>query len=150
MIEIRPTGWLGLIDRTWLGLVWPGLPSNKICTALWHPALHFAIFITIYHVQIKCFLNKLIVPSIVQWIWGESGGDSASLRFGAAKIDSRVSKFFETAKWVILDDYAIFYKDWSGTSPDQTGPPELVMSSHWHQTWLRSPVLPLRLDRSDY
>jgi len=44
----------------------------------------------------------------------------------------------------------IFYKDWSGTSPNQTGPPKLVGSSHRHQPGRASLVLPPRLDRSDY
>ena len=48
------------------------------------------------------------------------------------------------------DSRAIFYKDWSGTSPNRTRPPELVGSSHRHQPGLTSVVLPPRLDRSDY
>ena len=48
------------------------------------------------------------------------------------------------------DYHAIFYKDWSGTSPNQTGPPKLVGSSHQHQPGQPSLVLPPRLDRSDY
>ena len=48
------------------------------------------------------------------------------------------------------DSHAIFYKDWSGTSPNQTGPPKLVGSSHRHQSGRASLVLPPRLDRSDY
>ena len=51
---------------------------------------------------------------------------------------------------MIIHEYAIFYKDWLGISPDRTGPPELVRSSHRHQSGLRSLVLPPRLDRSDY
>jgi len=46
--------------------------------------------------------------------------------------------------------HAIIYKDWSGTSPNQTGPPKLVGSSHRHQPGGASLVLPPRLDRSDY
>ena len=34
MVEIRQTGWSGLADQTWSGPVGPGLPSNRICTAL--------------------------------------------------------------------------------------------------------------------
>ena len=41
-------------------------------------------------------------------------------------------------------------KDWSGTSPNRTGPPKLVGSSHRHQPGRASLVLPPRLDRSDY
>ena len=44
----------------------------------------------------------------------------------------------------------IFYKDWSGTSPNQTEPPTLVGSIHQHQPGRASLVLPPRLDRSDY
>jgi len=40
------------------------------------------------------------------------------------------------------DSHAIFYKDWSGASPNQTRPPELVRSSHRHQPGLASLVLP--------
>ena len=44
--------------------------------------------------------------------------------------------FFRCLKWVILHDYAIFYKDWSRTSPDQTRPPKLARSSQGiHQDW---------------
>ena len=77
-------------------------------------------------------------------------GDSVSLGFGVVKIDSWGLNCFQTAKRVISSDYSIFYKDWSRTSPDRTGPPELVRSSHWHRPRLRSLVLPPRLDRSDY
>jgi len=48
------------------------------------------------------------------------------------------------------DSFEIFYKDWSGTSPNQSGPPELVGSSHRHQQGLTSLVLPPIRDRSDY
>jgi len=48
------------------------------------------------------------------------------------------------------DCQAIFYKDWSWTSPNRTGPYELVGSKHWHQPGLANLVLPPRLDRSDY
>jgi len=48
------------------------------------------------------------------------------------------------------DSHAIFYKDWSGTSPNWTGPPKLVGSSHRHQPGRVSLVLPPGLDRSDY
>ena len=121
MVEIRRTGWSGLADQTYQGLVRPGPPSKRICTALWCnqlPIFHFSTFLTRYYVQIKCFLNKLTV-SINYKIESQENlcDDCASLRFGAAKIASRVSNFFQTAKWVILHDYAIFYKDWSGTSP---------------------------------
>ena len=34
MVEITPTGWSGLADQTWSGLVKPGPPSNRICTTL--------------------------------------------------------------------------------------------------------------------
>ena len=34
MVEIRPTGWSGLADQTYPGLVRPGPPSDKICTTL--------------------------------------------------------------------------------------------------------------------
>jgi len=34
MVETRPTGRSGLLDRTRPGLVPPGPPSNRICTAL--------------------------------------------------------------------------------------------------------------------
>ena len=34
MLEIRPTGWSGLTDQTWSGLVRPSPPRNRIYTAL--------------------------------------------------------------------------------------------------------------------
>jgi len=37
--------------------------------------------------------------------------------------------------------HAIFYKDWSGTSSNRTGPPKLVGSSHRHQAGRASLVL---------
>ena len=49
-----------------------------------------------------------------------------------------------------LASHTIFYKDWSGTSLDQTGPLESARSSHRHQPRLTSPVLLPRLDRSDH
>ena len=51
---------------------------------------------------------------------------------------------------MILCDYAIFYKDWSGTSLGRAGPPELVWSSHGHPSGPLRLVLPPRLGRSDY
>ena len=48
------------------------------------------------------------------------------------------------------DSHAICYKYWSGTSPNRTGPPKLVGSSHRHQPGQTSLVLPPRLDWSDY
>jgi len=48
------------------------------------------------------------------------------------------------------DSHTIFDKDWSGTSPNRTGSPKLVGSSHRHQPGRASLVLPPRLDRSDY
>ena len=98
MVEIRPTGWSGLADLTWSGLVRPGPPRNRICMALWqnwHPILNFAIFITIYYFQIKCFLNKFIVSiDYIAESQESRSGNSALPRFGAVKIDSCVSNFF--------------------------------------------------------
>ena len=53
-------------------------------TGLTRPAKQFgyAIFITIYYVQVKLFLIKLIVFHELY------GGDSVSLRLGVAKIGS--------------------------------------------------------------
>ena len=48
------------------------------------------------------------------------------------------------------DSQTIFYRDWSGTSPNRTRPPKLVGSNHRHQPGLASLVLPPTLDRSDY
>ena len=199
MVEIRPTRQSGLSKPTWPGLVWPGLPSNKICY-FYHNIL----------LSNKAFLNKTYC------FHGLYRGVSASLWLGVAKIGPGVSNYFWCIKWVILHDqlpqygysmrlihqvnafpphailsrmfyqpvlrgcwfiqwqealksfysytsilrecghgchsdpHAIFHNDWSGTSPNRTGPPKLVGSSHRHQPGRASLVFPLRLDRSDY
>ena len=93
--------------------------------------------------QIAIFLIKLTI-SIDDTVESQESRnrDSASLRLGVVKIDSRISLFWST-KRVMVHDYATFYKD-------LTGPPELVKPSHRHQPRLASLAFSLRLDWWEY
>jgi len=59
---------------------------------------------------------------------------------------SYTSILSECWPWCNSDSHAIFHKD----SPNQTGPPKLVGSSHQHQPGRASLAPPPRLDPSDY
>ena len=91
MVEIRPTRRSGLSKPDRPGLVQPGhqeigyiRPLDRISI----PFLLFTPFLAIHYVQIKLFLTKLIASIDYTVEFQESwGGDSASLRLGAAKID---------------------------------------------------------------
>ena len=122
MVEIRPAGQSGLWKPTWPRLVWPGLPSNWIC-----------YFITIYYVQVKLFLIKLIVFHELY------GGDSVSLRLGVAKIGSWVFNHFWFTKWVILHAHMPQYRYWMRLI-DQViiFPPHIILSRILYQLLLRS------------
>ena len=59
----------------------------------------------------------------------KEGGESACLigPYGIA-----ILLFLASVGLGAIQSHAIFYKDWSGTSPNRTGPPKLVGSSHRH------------------